>query len=321
MHEPARRRVAVEGVLRDPGLLLVDPRRELEPATLPATAVAPAVRMTTPPPEPKLAERDWLDRWWLFFATLLVTNVASLHLGPGGFRTPSPTANVWISVLVLLAPRLRDSLRRNQRPGMRVAAKVGVALVSLFVTAFVACVAGAFLSIALVVALAVVLWIPVPHSFWPALLAVLAVVLFVDAWSPSRVPVSRVRFHRAVRALALVPVHGVLVFLLLHVFMSSRTWIGGADSMFQPVARIEDGRRSYVVVRSDPMAFTDPLLVVLEATPLVPGVLGWWRELGCIDDVYTAELRLDGDELCVDYVDRGRGRDSPQPMQRRFRVR
>lgn len=277
--------------------------------------------MNTAPPEAKPAERDWLDRWWLFVATLLVTNVASLHLGPGGLRTPSPTANVWISVLVLFAPRLRDSLRRHQRPGMRVATKVGVALVSLSVTALVACVAGAFLGIAIPFALAALLWIPVPHSFWPALLVVLAVILFVDAWRPSRAPESPVRFHRAVRALALVPVHGVLVFLLLHVSMSSRTWIGGVDSMFQPVARIEDGTRSYVVVRSDPMAFTDPVLVVLVATPLVPGVLGWWRELGGIDDVSTAEVRLEGDELCVDYVDRGYGRESPQPMQRRFRVR
>lgn len=277
--------------------------------------------MTTAPPDPKPAERDWLDRWWLFVATLLVTNVASLHLGPGGLRTPSPTANVWISALVLLAPHLRDSLRRNQRPGMRVAARVGVALVSLFVTALVACVAGAFLGIAILFALAALLWIPVPHSFWPALLVVLAVILFVDAWRPSRAPASLVRFHRAVRALALVPVYGVLSFLLLHVSMSSRTWIGGVDSMFQPVARIEDGRRSYVVVRSDPMAFTDPMLVVLVATPLVPGVLGWWCEIGGIADVSTAELRLEGDELCVDYEDPGQGRDAPQARQRRFRVR
>jgi len=265
------------------------------------------------------AKRGWLDRWWLLLANLLVANAVSLHVGPGGLRTPSPAVNLWISALVLVAPLLRRSLRRFHRPGMFVVTKVLIMTMDLLAIAVFACMAGALLGILVLIALAALAWIPVRPSLWLWCLAILIPVLLVDALRASSHPTRLARVFRAVRAFAYLPPYGLLAVVLVHVPINTRAWVGGPDSMFEPVARIDDGKHSYVAVRSDPMAFTKPTLRILIATPLVPCVLGWWREIGGLYNVGTADLHLDGDELCVDYPDRRPGRWPP--LQRRFRIR
>lgn len=96
-------------------------------------------------PDVTTARRGWIDRWWLLLANLLVANAVSLHVGPGGLRTPSPAVNLWFTALVLLAPLLEWSLRRFHRPGMLVVTKVLILSMCLLVTAVAACVAGTVL--------------------------------------------------------------------------------------------------------------------------------------------------------------------------------
>lgn len=272
-------------------------------------------------PDATTAKRGWLDRWWLLLANLLVANAVSLHVGPGGLRTPSPAVNLWITALVLLAPLLRWSLRRFHRPGMPVVTKVLIMAMCLLGTAVTACLVGTLLGIVVLCALAALAWIPARPSFWLWCLASVIPVLLVDALRPSPRPPRLARLFSAVRAFACLPPYGLLAVVLLFVPIDARAWVGGIDSMFVPVARIDDGRQSYVAVRSDPMAFTKPTLRILVTTPLVPCVLGWWREIGGLYNVGTADLHLDGDELCVDYHDSRPNPESRPRLQRRFRIR
>lgn len=277
--------------------------------------------MAATAPEATPAKRGWLDRWWLLLANLLVANAVSLHVGPGGLRTPSPAVNLWITALVLLAPLLRWSLRRFHWPGMLVVTKVLIMTMCLLVTAVAACLLGTLLGIAVLFALATLAWIPARPSFWLVCLAGVITVLFVDALRPSPHPTRLARMFSTVRAFACLPAYGLLAAVLVHVPINTRAWVGGADSMFSPVARIDDGTQSYVAVCSDPMAFTRPVLRILVTTPLVPCVLGWWREIGSLYNVGTADMHLDGDELCIDYPAPRRSSDSSQPLQRRIRIR
>jgi hypothetical protein len=191
----------------------------------------------------------------------------------------------------------------------------------LLVIAVAACLVGTLLGIAVLFALATLGWIPARPSFWLGCLAGVIMVLFVDALRPSPRPTRLARMFSAVRAFARLPAYGLLAAVLVHVPMNTRAWVGGVDSMFEPVARIDDGTQSYVAVRSDPMVFTKPVLRILVTTPLVPCVLGWWHEIGSLYNVGTANMHLDGDELCVDYPDPQPSIDSLRPLQRRIRIR
>lgn len=271
---------------------------------------------------PASARPSWRERWWLLLANVLVLNAASLHVGPGGLRTPSEAVNLWICALVLLPAVLvwfegrSCALRLRERSFATISfALVGGALATVL-SPFVFSMIGLA---AMFVFMAVLFVLPSP-SFGMWCLVGVIVVLLVDAVRPSLRETRCGRWFRIVRGIALLPPHVMLGFVLLFVVVDSRAWIGGRDSMFEPVARIDDGPRSYLAVRSDPMAFTKPVLRILVATPLVPGVLGWWRELGSLYDVSEPNLGLDGDELYVDY--RSRHFSGEWPLkQRRFRVR
>lgn len=272
-------------------------------------------------PDAATEKRCWLDRLWLLLANLLVANAVSLYVGPGGLRTPWPAVNLWITALVLLAPLLRWSLRRFHRPGMLVVQRILIMTLCLLVTAVTACVVGAPLALVVLSVLAALLWIPAQSSLWLWCLASVITVLLVDALRPSPRATRVAHMFRRVRAFMCLPPYGLLAVALVFVPMNARAWVGGIDYMFEPVARIYDGTQSYVIVRSDPMAFTEPTLRILVATPLVPGMLGWWREIGRLHNVRTADLNLDGDELCVDYPDPRSDNDSLSPLQRRIRIR
>ena len=191
----------------------------------------------------------------------------------------------------------------------------------LLATAGVAVWVCALLALPVLFAMAALAWLPLRPSSWLWCLASLIPVLLVDALHPSLRLTRLARIFGAVRAFACLPPYAVLAVVLVHVPMNTRAWVGGMDSMFQPVTRIDDVTHSYVVVRSDPMAFTRPTLRILVTTPLVPGVLGWWRELGSMYNVRTADLHVDGDELCVDYHYFGTDSESRPLLQRRFRIR
>lgn len=272
-------------------------------------------------PEPTTAKRGWLDRWWLLLANLLVVNAVSLHVGPGGLRTPSPAVNLWVIALVILAPLLRSRLLRVDQPAMPIAKRVLTMARCLLATAVATFLVGALLALPVLFGLAALAWLPLRPSSWLWCLASLIPVLLVDALHPSFRPTRLARIFCAVRAFAYLPPYAVLAVVLGHAAINPGAWVGGMDSTFEPVTRIDDGAHGYVVVRSDPMAFTRPALRILETTPLVPGVLGWWRELGSMYNVGTADMHLDGDELCVEYHHFGTQSESRPLLQRRFRIR
>lgn len=269
------------------------------------------------------ALRNWFHRWWLLSANLLVVNAVSLHTSFGGLRTPSPAVNLWLTAAVLLTPYLRWNLRGCVRPGGllfdNVASVLVTLLVTLLVTALAACVVGVLLFLAFVLILKAIT--VAPMSLWPPAAMTLIAVLLADAlWTKRRPGVAAGMFATA-RALAWAPPTLLLTAVMLCIPIDARAWLGGVDTMFEPVARIDDGALSYVAVRSDPMAFTHPTIRVLVASPLVPGLVGWWRELGALYDVAAVRLRVDGDELCVDYVGYDAEDRERSVRQRRFRIR
>jgi len=271
--------------------------------------------------------RDAFDRWWLVVANLLVANAASLHVGPGGLRTPSPAVNLWVSALVLSAPVLRWAVRRRvlrriPLPGKSTIENVWlVVLLGVLGAAIFVPVVTIAIGIPAAVALGVLVGLlrvsPFP-AFWLYVLATLVVVLFVDALPRSP---RDSRLLRVVRAVAHAPPAGLLAVVLLFALIDRSAWVGGRDSMFEPVARIDTGSKSYVAVRSDPMAFTRPVLRILVATPLIPGVIGWWHEMGGVWNAATAVLRIEGDELVVAHPASRPGGDHEPTSQRRFSIR
>ena len=277
-------------------------------------------------PDATTAGRGRFERWWLVVANLLVANAASLHVGPGGLRAPSPAVNLWISALVLIAPMLRPTVLRRgfgrfRLPGKSTSEKVwvvvGLCVFGAVVGPYIALFAMGIAAITVLAVLGGLLWVSPFPSFWLWILVVVIVVLGVAALRPSP---RLSRPLRIVRAVAHAPPGGLLVLVLLFTVIDSAAWVGGRDSMFDPIARVDVGAKSLVAVRSDPMAFTRPVLRILVHTPLVPGV-GWWREIGSLYDVGSADLRVEGDELCVDWPATDLQRDVRPNQQRRFRFR
>ena len=171
-------------------------------------------------PEATTAERGAFDRWLLVLANLLVANAASLHVGPGGLRTPSGAVNLWITALVLIAPLLRSTLRRRVSGRLRLPGKSPVenlwfvvVLVALGAVVFYPVTLWAILipALAVLFVLAGLRWVSPFPSFWLWVLAAVIVVLFLDALRPSP---RLARPLRVVRAVAWVPPCGLFALVL-----------------------------------------------------------------------------------------------------------
>jgi hypothetical protein len=238
------------------------------------------------------------SRWVLVWQNAVVANAAALLVGCGGLRTPYPAVNLWSTAGLLLWPTIRSLVIYSQGPcrALRgalqqhaerhihdgpVARAAFVVIVSLLIVSAVATIVVPLLIGAAMLAFKIGTSVLPAGAKLPPWSAPLAQGIFTLALlgtiRTARTPSACLAQH-ALRALAWLPPiawSGMLAFSCL---WTPGAWIG-FDPMFEPIARRDHGWCSYVAVRVNPAAFRPFHIDVMSVTPIVPGVLGFWRVL------------------------------------------
>jgi hypothetical protein len=233
-------------------------------------------------------------RWVLFWQNAAVTNAAALLVGSGGLRIPCTAANLWTLAWLLLWPTIRSLVIYSQGPRSSlqrhaerhihdgpVARAAFVVIVTLLVVGAMVPLVGAILISSVLLAMKVVTTaLPVGAEVPPWTLPVaqgLLTLALLGTIRTARAPAAR-WVQQALRALAWLPPIAWTALLAFSCLWTPGAWIG-FDPMFEPIARRDQGWRSYVAVRVNRAAFSPFHVDVMCMTPIVPGLIGFWRRL------------------------------------------
>lgn len=242
----------------------------------------------------------------LGLANVVVANALSLQFGWGGLRTPSPTANLWLTLALLILPALsfvwaQRARRRRGAPEPGVAAAVGTVVLA-FPSGCIA-LAG-FVALVWVAGQALVSLGAAPTTVGAAV-----------GWGCWTMPFAALVLAAAVMALRrrarigswIVSAACVLPLLLLGVLsleLVSKTYRRADDVTGDAIlASVRVGSRRYDALRTTGPWLEPSSVSIMEATPVVPRCLEWSHRVASSHRATDADLDVRGAELRVTFHD------------------